>query len=62
MTTKACTKCGVEKPLNVDDDHASGAIRGILCSLCNSGLGFFRDNTEALTAAIAYLQANQAVT
>lgn len=41
--------------LTVDHCHITGKIRGILCSRCNRGLGFFRDNIENLTAAIKYL-------
>jgi hypothetical protein len=53
-----CAVCGdqpTKLPLCVDHDHSTGKIRGLLCHLCNTGLGAFRDRPELLTAAINYL-------
>ena len=56
-----CAICGVrdsdDVALGVDHDHKTKAIRGVLCSGCNAGLGHFRDNVERLERAIAYLNA-----
>ena len=41
---------------HVDHCHATGAIRGLLCNLCNSALGHARDNTETLQRLIGYLE------
>jgi hypothetical protein len=51
-----CAICKAEGPLVIDHDHSSGAVRGLLCQQCNSGLGFFRDNIDTLKQAIAYLE------
>ena len=58
-----CQICGSEKPgtdqyehLCIDHNHASGMVRGILCSPCNAALGLAKESTELLRKAIAYLQ------
>ena len=43
------------KRLHVDHDHATGAIRGLLCSSCNLALGCFGDNIMRLVGGIKYL-------
>ena len=40
----------------IDHCHTTNKVRGILCNLCNVGLGSFKDNTEILTKAINYLK------
>jgi len=52
-----CEICGnsVER-LNIDHCHSTLKVRGLLCMLCNSGLGCFRDNIETLNNAITYLE------
>lgn len=42
--------------LSVDHDHESGAIRGLLCSNCNIGLGHFDDSPSLLRAAADYIE------
>ena len=55
-----CAICGTNdpKPLGgfcVDHDHITGEIRGLLCALCNSVLGYASDSVEILEKAVNYL-------
>ena len=56
-----CAICGTTEPRGmgrfpVDHCHATGRIRGLLCTECNKGLGNFKDDVRLLVRAIAYLQ------
>lgn len=44
-----------EKSLCVDHDHRTGEVRGLLCNSCNTLLGYAKESTEILRAAIYYL-------
>ena len=49
------TDCGMAK-LNVDHDHLTKEVRGLLCHRCNVGIGFFQDSEAILRTVIAYLR------
>ena len=46
---------GKTKDLAIDHDHETGAIRALLCSNCNRGLGLFNDSVELLAKARDYV-------
>lgn len=59
-----CLLCGkhnseLKKPLHVDHCHESKKVRGLLCTMCNFGLGMFVDDVELLQRAIVYLNKNK---
>jgi hypothetical protein len=51
-----CAICQVASASHVDHDHATGAVRQLLCFNCNGGLGQFKDNPVVLRAAAAYVE------
>lgn len=42
--------------LSVDHCHETGKVRGVLCTNCNAGIGYFKDNIKYLKKAIKYLK------
>lgn len=59
-----CSICGTDNPggkgsansqFCIDHDHHTGAIRGLLCTQCNVGIGMLRHDQHLLLAAIRYL-------
>lgn len=45
--------------LNVDHCHETGKVRAMLCSRCNSGLGYANDDPALLRKMADYLEAHQ---
>jgi len=50
-----CAICKSAPAAHVDHDHATGAVRALLCFGCNGGLGQFKDNPMFLHAAAYYV-------
>lgn len=57
-----CAICGAKEAggkggrFNVDHDHSTGQIRGLLCYSCNLGIGLLRDDADLMRAAIRYME------
>lgn len=47
---------GKLKAMAVDHSHKTGAIRGLLCCDCNTGIGKLKDSVNVLSNAIDYLR------
>lgn len=46
---------------NIDHNHTTGKVRGLLCNQCNRGIGHLDESIENLARAITYLEAHRAV-
>lgn len=59
----ACAVCGrtPDESLHVDHDHATGAVRRLLCSGCNQALGMIRDDPEVARRLAEYVEAHRPV-
>lgn len=52
---KICKKPFSHHP-NIDHDHKTQNVRGILCHRCNMALGLLRDDPSLMLAAASYIQ------
>lgn len=53
----SCAICFKENTkLCIDHDHKTNKVRGLLCTQCNTGIGFLRDDIQILNSAINYLK------
>ncbi len=53
------TRYGETQALSLDHCHTSNNNRGLLCSLCNFGIGCFKDDISLLISASEYLKLYQ---
>jgi hypothetical protein len=56
-----CRICGthqskLDKRLNIDHSHVSGAFRGLLCGNCNRALGMLNDDPAVIRKAALYIE------
>lgn len=58
----SCAICGTKNSgrsryrFHVDHDHKTNKFRGLLCSNCNRGLGYFNDDINKLNQAAIYIR------
>jgi DNA-directed RNA polymerase subunit RPC12/RpoP len=56
-----CATCGAEVPkgrwsfFSVDHDHKTNKVRGLLCTQCNRGIGYFHEDVNVMQNVINYL-------
>ena len=56
-----CAICGkhqsvLARKLDIDHNHATGQVRGLLCRHCNLGIGYFFENINIIQKSINYLR------
>lgn len=59
---RQCVGCRVpvDESSHLDHDHATGVLRGMLCSHCNSALGLLRDDLLTTMRLARYLAGDNA--
>lgn len=62
IQNRRCAICQIRPGENnarhwaTDHCHTTGKVRGLLCNLCNAGIGNLKDDPNLLRAAILYLE------
>jgi len=57
-----CAICRTDTPggrgesWNIDHDHVTGQVRGLLCQRCNLAIGMLGDSPETMRAALRYVE------
>src|SRR5437879_6389950 len=57
-----CAICGRPDADNVDHDHRTGRVRGLLCFNCNVAIGHIADDEDRLAAAMKCLAKDDELT
>jgi hypothetical protein len=68
LLTKQRGKCAICRTKNpagrygewqIDHDHETGQVRGLLCNNCNHAIGLLKEDLEVLAAALAYVKCHR---
>ncbi len=51
-----CPRRPVKKRLNIDHNHKTGQVRGLLCFPCNYAVGMLNDDAERARRLATYLE------
>jgi len=55
VCAQSFTEAGTGK-IVIDHHHGSGQVRGLICSGCNTAIGYVREDIERMTRMISYLR------
>ena len=64
LMEKPCMACGKKHGIkitmnhNIDHNHKTGQVRGVLCAECNRALGLLQDNPDTIQGLLNYLNKN----
>ena len=53
---KICHEPSLARNLDVDHNHTTGQVRGLLCNRCNKVIGLLEEDSDLLSKAIEYLK------
>ncbi|MGD9724853.1 MAG: endonuclease domain-containing protein [Nitrospiraceae bacterium] len=51
-----CAICKAEKPLAVEHDHKTKRVRGLVCTGCNTLIGFVENHPDRVVIVQQYLK------
>ena len=56
LAKNECEICGLsDRKWEIDHDHETGLVRGLLCSRCNSALGMFLESPEIMNLSLIHI-------
>lgn len=56
-----CKVCAAAPATDVDHNHVTGMVRGVLCGDCNRAIGLLRDDPDRMRRAASYVEDDIAI-